>query len=275
MAVIEARTIPQILSLDLSGPTMERLLAYAAERSAEYAGNAPFPHIVIDDLLPADVLDRVLGELDGIDHDGRKDFYGAVDKYYTNDFAKLGPHTRGLLTELNSRPFLEFLEALTGITGLISDPYYLGGGYHEIRRGGFLKMHADFNWHARLRLDRRLNVLVYLNKDWDESWAGHLEISDPEFRTTRRIAPLFNRIVIFSTTDFSLHGHPDNLACPPGRERKSLALYYYSNGRPRNEVARGRSVNTDYRPRPGEVFDGAPVGGLLARIKRRFGARLH
>jgi hypothetical protein len=230
---------------------------------------------VLDDLLPSDVLERVLDELDGIRYDGRKDFFGAFEKFYTNDPAKLGTHTQGLLAALNSRHFLEFLEALTGIEGLVADPYLLGGGYHEIRRGGFLKMHADFNWHSRLKLNRRLNLLVYLNKDWDESWGGQLEISDPGFTTVKRISPLFNRTVVFSTTDFSLHGHPDPLDCPPERARRSIAVYYYTNGRPAEEMARGRSVNTDYRPRPGEDLAVPEVPGLLHRIKRRFASRAH
>lgn len=275
MALIESVTIPQLLSLDLDGPNAERLFAYATQRSGAYAANTPFPHIVIDELLPADVLDSVLVELGDIEFDGRKDFFGAVDKYYTNDPTKLGPHTRALLASFNSRRFLEFLEKLTGVAGLVADPHYLGGGYHEIRRGGFLKMHADFNWHSRLKLDRRLNLLLYLNKDWDEDWGGHLEISDPEFKITKRIAPLFNRLVVFSTTDFSLHGHPDPLNCPPERVRRSLAIYYYTNGRPAEEVARGRSVDTDYRPRPGEDFPATAVPSLFHRIKRRLGSRVH
>jgi hypothetical protein len=273
MAVLDSQTIPQIRALDLTAAGAERLKTYAAGRHREYVENAPFPHIVIDDLIPTDVLDSVLGELNGIEYDGRKDFYGSVDKYYTNDLAKLGPHTQRLLTDLNSRVFLEFLETLTGVTGLVADPLFQGGGYHETRRGGFLKMHADFNWHQKLHLDRRLNLLLYLNKDWDDAWAGHLEIADPDFKTTKQVAPLFNRIVVFSTTDFSFHGHPDPLACPPDRARQSLALYYYTNGRPRSEVARGHSVNTDYRPRPGEEFTGEPTPGLLGRIRRRLTAR--
>jgi hypothetical protein len=43
-----------------------------------------------------------------------------------------------------------------------------------------------------------------------------------------QIDPIFNRCVIFTTTDTSYHGHPVPLTCPPGVTRKSLALYYYS-----------------------------------------------
>ena len=64
------------------------------------------------------------------------------------------------------------------------------------------------------------------------------------------VAPLFNRMAIFSTTDFSWHGHPDPLTCPENRSRKSLALYYFSLGRPAEEVS--DSHRTVFKGRPGE-----------------------
>ncbi len=92
----------------------------------------------------------------------------------------MGPVTLDLVHYLNSQPFLEYLSALTGIGGLLPDPYFRGGGLHEIPRGGFLKIHADFNRHPDLPLDRRINLLLYLNADWEERYGGHLELLDPE-----------------------------------------------------------------------------------------------
>jgi Rps23 Pro-64 3,4-dihydroxylase Tpa1-like proline 4-hydroxylase len=139
---------------------------------------------------------------------------------------------------LNSAAFLQFLQILTGIKEpLIGDPYLAGGGMHEIKKGGFLKVHADFNKHPELKLDRRINVLVYLNKDWKEEYGGYFELWDKSMSNCeKKIAPIFNKMVIFSTTDYSYHGHPDPLTCPEDRSRKSLALYYYSNGRPVGEI---------------------------------------
>ena len=132
-----------------------------------------------------------------------------------------------MIAQLNGGAFLNFLENLTGITGLVSDPHLRGGGLHEIRRGGTLGVHADFNLHPRLKLYRRLNLLIYLNKDWNEAWGGALELWDGQ-RCVRAISPLFNRAVLFDTSNFSYHGHPHALDCPPDRSRKSVALYYYS-----------------------------------------------
>ena len=130
---------------------------------------------------------------------------------------------------LNSGPFLAFLERLTGINGLIADPHLRGGGVHIIRRGGKLGIHADFNHHKRLKVFRRLNLLLYLNREWDEAWGGHLELwNRDKTRCCRRIAPVFNRTVIFDTSNFSYHGHPEPLECPQDESRKSLALYYYT-----------------------------------------------
>jgi len=149
--------------------------------------------------------------------------------------------------------FVEFLERLTGITQLVSDPHFEGGGLHQIRPGGFLKVHADFNKSRKLNLDRRLNGLLYLNKDWEESYGGHLQLWNKDMTACEgKILPVFNRFVVFATTDDANHGHPDPLTCPPDRARRSMALYYYSNGRPADEVADDHS--TLFKQRPGEAW---------------------
>ena len=119
----------------------------------------------------------------------------------------------------------------------MSDPYLMGGGLHEIKRGGVLKVHTDFNRHPIFNLDRRINVLIYLNKNWKKEYGGNLELWDKNMnKCIKKIQPLFNSMVIFSTTDFSNHGHPDPLTCPDNISRKSLALYYFSSGRPKTEI---------------------------------------
>jgi hypothetical protein len=138
---------------------------------------------------------------------------------------------------------------LTGIQGLVPDPHLWGGGLHQILPGGKLAVHADFNKYPHFKLDRRLNVLVYLNRDWQEQWGGQLELWNRDMtRCEQRILPLFNRMVCFSTTDSSFHGHPDPLRCPADRTRRSLALYYYSNGRPAEEIGRPHTTLFQYRP---------------------------
>lgn len=229
-----------------------RLMDLARQSSSRYVSAEPFPHILFDDFLPPEVLDRVLEEFPGpgdtewitFDHVSSK-------KLALSDETRMGPVTRQLLYELNSASFVTFLEELTGIEGLIPDPHFVGGGLHQITRGGLLGIHSDFNLHKRLKLDRRLNALVFLNKDWKEEWGGAIELWDREMtRCVRKYHPVFNRCVIFSTTDFSFHGHPDPLEVPQERTRKSIALYYYTNGRPPEEISAPHS--TLHQRRPGE-----------------------
>ncbi len=212
----------------------------AKDKHQEYINASPFPNISFDNFFDEDLLTQVVNDFPDLskktdvvtyDNINEKKFEAKGEKYFSDV-------TKSFVHYLNSQPFLEFLQDLTGIKELLlPDPYLLGGGYHEIKPGGLLKIHADFNKHDFTRLDRRLNLLVYLNKDWQESYGGHFELWDKEMiKSQKKILPVFNRIAIFSTTDFSFHGHPDPLTCPPDRSRKSLALYYYSNGRPKSEV---------------------------------------
>ena len=213
------------------------LNANPAELRPQYQGASPFPHIAIDGLFADELLEEVLAAFPRPDDIPWKKFESATEKklgwVHT---APLRPAMREFLWQMSSPPVLQFLEALTGIEGLIPDPYFGGAGPHQILPGGFLKVHADFNWHPLLKLDRRLNLLVYLNKDWREEYGGHLELWDREMKAAERcILPVFNRTVVFSTTDFSYHGHPRPLACPDGMTRKSVSFYYYTNGRPDEE----------------------------------------
>lgn len=203
----------------------------------QYVNARPFPHIALDDLFSAEVLETVLAEFPRPQEIEWRRFDNATEKKlgYWHESA-LPAGLQLFLYEMNSAPVLRFLEALTGIEGLIPDPYYGGAGPHQILPGGFLKIHADFNWHPVLKLDRRLNLLVYLNQDWKEEYGGHLELWNRDMtRCERKILPVFNRTVVFSTTDFSYHGHPAPLACPEGMSRKSVSFYYYTNGRPDEE----------------------------------------
>ncbi len=203
----------------------------------QYTTASPFPHIVLDGLFEDSTLEAVLAQFPGPGEIEWAAFDNPTEK-------KLGyRHTsplkrdlRDFLVEMSSPPALRFLEALTGIEGLIPDPYFGGAGPHQILPGGFLKVHVDFNWHPLLKLDRRINLLVYLNHDWREEYGGHLELWNRGMTACeRKILPVFNRTAIFNTTDFSYHGHPAPLACPEGRSRKSVSFYYYTNGRPGEE----------------------------------------
>jgi Rps23 Pro-64 3,4-dihydroxylase Tpa1-like proline 4-hydroxylase len=214
-----------------------RLKDIGRAHTEAYRAADPFPHLVLDDLFDPHLLRDVLEEFDSMDrtswHYTERD---TERKYSTEDFQHFGPTTRAVITQLNAAPFLAFLEKLTGIAGLIADPHLRGGGLHEIRRGGALGVHADFNFYKRLGLYRRLNLLVYLNEGWSDEWGGDLELWDRAGkRCVRRVSPVFNRSVIFDTSNFSYHGHPHPLQCPEDRSRKSIALYYYTVDAPADD----------------------------------------
>ncbi len=240
-------------------PSEESLEQVALKYADTYQNAAPFPSIAIPSFFNEQVLDKVLEEFpdlskkDAIKFDAAKEikFAGKGERFF-------GPETRKFMHYLNSEPFLKFIQTLTGIQEpLIGDPYFEGAGQHEIKRGGLLKVHSDFNKHALLDLDRRVNVLVYLNKDWKEEYGGHFELWDQEMtHCVTKILPEFNTMAIFSTTSYSYHGHPDPLNCPDDRSRKSLALYYYSTGRPAEEIVKGQEVHsTLFKERKDSVAD--------------------
>lgn len=225
--------------------TLETFLPLSRMRELEaaayqsYSSAKPFPHVVFDDFFDPALLERILtefpqpGQIRWQRFDNEKEIKLASAKE-----ANFGPTTRLLLYHLNSMTFLEFLEKVTGINNLISDPSFNGGGLHQIVRGGKLGVHADYNKHERYGLDRRLNLLLYLNKSWKEEYGGHLELWDEKMtQCEAKVSPIFNRVMIFGTTDFTYHGHPDPLRCPEGMTRKSLALYYFTNGRPPEELS--------------------------------------
>jgi len=217
--------------------------------SDQYRNAHPFPHVVIDDFLEADILRNVLEDFPS--SEGKQFFDREQErlKYQYQPGEVSSGLVRNLFAELNSRAFLAFLEELTGIKGLISDPYFEGGGLHETKRGGHLGVHADFNVHDRLKVERRLNLLIYLNEEWDETFGGELELWNKDMsECAERVKPVFGRAVIFSTALDSFHGHPDPLSCPPERSRRSIATYYYTAAEDSLTLLPKRTTN--FRPRP-------------------------
>jgi hypothetical protein len=213
----------------------------------------PFPNISFENFFKQDVLDKVLNEfpkLDSLTEVKKFDDKFSLKKISMKGEATFGPETKKLMRFLNSAPFIDFLSQLSGIEGLIPDPHFYGGGLHELPVNGFLKVHVDFHTHDFTKLDRRLNLICFLNKDWQEHFGGHLELWDQKMEKAEvKLLPIFNRVALFSTSDKSLHGNPEVVKCPVGRSRKSLALYYYTNGRPKKEISILMNNTTQFRGR--------------------------
>ena len=246
---------------------LSRMAEIAAATKLAYATARPFPHFVIDNFFDPALIDQVLAEFPTPGQIKWQQFNNDKEiKLASAEEASFGPVTRLLLYHLNSITFLDFLSKVTGIENLIPDPTFEGGGLHQIPRGGKLAMHADFNKHRRFGLDRRLNALLYLNKDWREEYGGHLELWNRDMtQCEAKILPVYNRLAVFGTTDFTFHGHPNPLQCPEGMTRKSLALYYFTNGRPAEEVSGTHS--TLFKARPDDVVSSS-IGQRMRRIAR-------
>ena len=221
----------------------------------QYSQSQPFPHSVIDGVLEDEVLDKVISEFDSPEDNWHEFDTKYEKKFQKSDDKDLGPTAISVIQYMNSGSFLSFLEDITGIDCLIPDPYLVGGGLHKIEKGGKLGIHVDFNWHAKMRVFRRVNVIVYLNRDWNEDYGGHLELWDgSKCCSVEKISPIFNRMVIFNTTEKSYHGHPLPMDCPKSRSRKSLALYYYTANQSGEQSSQSHStLFLDKNNRPVEL----------------------
>lgn len=205
----------------------------------------PFEHVVVDNFLDVPVAENILFELENENYENWDKRYdkGEQVKWRSNwqNDSDVPFHTLELIKYLNSGEFLRWLSKTTGVEGLIPDPYLTGGGFNIIKRNGVLAVHADGNWHDLMQVHRRLNVILYLNHDWEDEWGGHFELwsnnNGKPGVCVKKVRPDFNRLVVFKTDDFSFHGHPTPLQCPETRSRKSLILYYYTSTRPEEELA--------------------------------------
>jgi len=205
----------------------EAALEGARTAAAEYRARTPYPYGCFDGFLPPEILDRVRDELRTLPE--AEQMFDRPQEKLKSQFVpeRLPTYTRSLLYALNSRPFLMFLEELTGIDGLFPDPYFTGGGIHVVANGGHLDIHADFNHHRKLNLERRINVLIYLNKDWQEEWGGSFEVwNDDMTERAASFVPIFNRMCCFNTGSTTMHGNPEPVNHPDGEPRMSVALYY-------------------------------------------------
>ena len=248
--------------------------------AARFAQAQPFRHVVIENFLARDFANALLAAFPAFERGNAIGDDGVTGgKSTVERMAALGADYRQLDALVRADEFLRFVGRLTGIDDLLYDPFYLGGGTHENRNGQALQAHIDFNYHPSERWHRRLNLIVYLNPDWNEGWGGNLELwRDPyaDAAPAARIVPAFNRCVIFETTEHSWHGF-DRIALPAeqtGRSRKSIALYFYTIARPAAETAGKHTTHYVNRQLPvrlvaGHTLDAADLAELRELIAHR------
>lgn len=222
--------------------------AAGATLAETYQSGEPYHHICVDNFLPMDVVEGVRKDIEGLPASERS-FDAAQERLKSQYSPDLLPdYSRHLFQSFNSRAFIAFLEQMTGIKGLIPDPYFIGAGIHRTQTGGHLDIHADFNLHPYMKVERRLNVLIYLNPEWKEEYGGSFEIWDKAMTTKMAsFAPTENRMCCFSTGSDTFHGNPEPVNHPDGLPRVSIALYYYTA----TWDSSRKEHSTIFKPRPG------------------------
>lgn len=258
-----------------------RVVAGAERLCGDFRAAKPFPHVVIDGFLEAELCRRLAASFPSYDDERFRNEWGEPGKAWREDVSRLGSAWAELDQGLRSQEFLDFLSHVSGIPRLVFDPKYFGGGTHENLHDMELDPHIDFNLHPETFLHRRLNLLLYLNEAWEEAWGGSLELHTnpwrpPHENEIRTIRPLLNRCVVFETSDRSWHGFR-RIALPEERRalsRRSFAMYLYTHERPLLPlIPHDVTIYTD-RPLPDRIGAGytltqADVDELGALVSRR------
>lgn len=250
----------------MEGSIAPAVIARSDELRAAFQRREPFRHVVIDGFLEPGFAARLLAEFPAFERGNAVNEAGEVgSKSVVEKIRRISPGYAALDDLVRSPAFLDLVSRITGIPGLLYDPWYFGGGTHENRDGQDLDPHVDFNRHPIENWHRRLNLIVYLNREWEDEWGGCLALhSDPRSEDDRQVlvTPLFNRCVIFETTEWSWHGF-SRIALPEDRRdrtRKSIALYFYSRERPAEELADAHSTVYVDRGLPERFLPGFTLG---------------
>jgi hypothetical protein len=233
----------------------QNVVSRSTEIKATFQSASPFRHVLIDGFLDVDMCEALLADFPPFDVKFATDENGRVgQKAVVEKVSKISPAYGRFYQYINSPEFLDAMSKLTGIPDLIADETLFGGGTHENREGQGLDTHIDFNIDERRMLHRRINLLVYLNKGWQDAWGGAIELHfnprTPEVDEIKSYAPIFNRALIFETNEYSWHGFK-RITLPPDRKhmsRKSFSIYLYTKDRPASEVVAPHT--TFYVPQP-------------------------
>ena len=219
-----------LLDLKAFTQALKRLKDESQFLKKSYAAAQPYPHLVIDDLFEPQLLDRLVAEYP---QENSRDWLVWDTNHELKTTSKgidgLSAFTQLFCLWLNSSDVIKTVESIVGISNLVGDPLFHGAGLHEMYRDGWLEMHADYTKHFSLPFVRRINMLIYLNRDWEDGWGGDLVIGDAKDSQDRvSYPPYFNRTIIFPTTAETFHGVPTPLSCPSDRSRKLLSIYYWN-----------------------------------------------
>ena len=229
----------------------------------------PYDHWLLDDFFPVDVARRLANEFPDYNEPNWHWYNNPLEnKKAKNHWYEFPQLTYQIFSHLNSTEFIETIREITGIQTLYPDIGLHGGGWHMHSRGGKLNIHLDYNINPKLNLQRKLNLIVYLTEDWDTSWGGGLELWSHNEETNlpdkREVVVdnIFNRAILFDTTQNSWHGLPQPITCPEGVYRKSIAVYYMTDI-PENTNQRKRAL---YAPTKEQENDSEVLDFIKERV---------
>jgi Rps23 Pro-64 3,4-dihydroxylase Tpa1-like proline 4-hydroxylase len=242
-----------------------RLLTQKDTLAQEFKNADPFPHVGIPDFFAPAFAQRMFDDFPAFeDRFKRSELGDATKKASRTDVRNISDTYREIDDFIQTSEFLDLISEISGIPDLMYDPYYYGGGTHDNRHGQSMYVHVDFNYHPR-GWHRRLNLIVYLNPEWEEEWGGAIELHsnpwDPASDRVSAVLPTFNQAVLFETSERSWHGFKPVDLPEDKRDlsRKSFAIYLYTKDRPEAEITAAHT--TRYVPfgmpeavRPGDVL---------------------
>lgn len=201
----------------------------------EFIKNIPYPHVLIRKFFTEEIANKLSEVFPSIDSETWKKYNNPLEhKYSHNEISKLPEEYKKIFVLLQSDEFISLIKQITSIQNLENDPLLHGAGLHFYPNRGKLDLHLDYSLHPFLKKERRVNLIIYLNKNFKEQWGGQLELRSRDFNTIKQVIPKFNSAILFQTSDDSVHGVPEEINCPEGEGRKSIAIYYISE--PRNNI---------------------------------------
>jgi len=224
----------------------------------------PYEHIMIPNFLNEEYAEKIFNEFPtDITSSNWYEYNNPIEKKYANDKISTMPRCiKKLFNLLSCKQILEKINLLTGIENLEFDPYLHGAGLHVHSNGGKLDLHLDYEKHPYLNKERRLNIILYMSKDWQEEWNGETELWNKELTKCIKKSPvIFNTAIIFKTNEISWHGLPEEIKCPDGVLRKTIAYYYIS---PSDSIPDQNRIGNDgsgyrtkatFRKRPEDPYD--------------------
>jgi Rps23 Pro-64 3,4-dihydroxylase Tpa1-like proline 4-hydroxylase len=244
------------------------LLEAQTERYAQLFSTAkPYRHLVIDGILEPEFANQAFQNFPKMEEmDTLKDFRQnkaqdpAVDKFHPI-FSEI------IFQHLHSQRFLNIISKITGMVDLIADSQLYAAGLAQGGNGSFLNIHIDNSSHPVTQYYRRLNLLIYLNKNWTEEKGGHLELWSSDMSESVAILPAFNRMAIFATDKQSWHGYR-RVNTPDGDSRKSINIYYFTE---QSADSTDYYHITSFRARPNEILHKAlyPLDNVVRTIARQ------